>query len=217
MTNKMRALNQADRVIQHIDQTLSFLCNRQSNQLQRPNPAISYPEAKLLPQQIKNTIGLMRVNHSGEIAAQGLYQGQALTAKLVGTREHMEKAALEEIDHLTWCYQRLTELGGRSSYLDPIWYLGALLMGAGAGLIGDHWSLGFIAETERQVSAHLENHLSQLAQSDQKTQSILLQMKEDEERHAQHALESGGNKLPQPIKFLMRLASKLMVTTAYYF
>ena len=129
----------------------------------------------------------------------------------------MQQAAQEEIDHLAWCQERLTELGGRSSYLDPLWYLGALCIGATAGLIGDKWSLGFIAETENQVSEHLQNHLGLLPPQDKKSEHILVAMKTDEERHATHAIETGGAPLPALVKFFMRLSAKVMVKTAYYF
>ena len=151
------------------------------------------------------------------MAAQGLYQGQALTARLENVRQQMAQAAQEEIDHLAWCRERLEALGSRGSYLDPLWYVGAVLIGALAGMAGDRWSLGFIAETEHQVSTHLQNHLDKLPPHDKKSECILAQMKRDEEQHAADALAAGGAPLPTPIKALMHLASKIIFTTPYYF
>lgn len=210
----MRHYSLQDRILLHLEQSISMFCRKPV--AKRDNPALPYAEAKLSPKQIRHQIGLMRVNHAGEMAAQGLYQGQALTAKQAHTELHMKQAAQEEIDHLAWCQDRLTELGGRTSYLDPLWYVGALLIGATAGMAGDHWSLGFIAETENQVSTHLANHLARCATEDRKTQSILTQMKNDEEQHAAQALAHGGIQLPKPIQWLMKCTSKIMVTTAYY-
>ena len=212
----MRQTSSIDQFIQHVDRAFGFLSQQKSSAM-RENPAHALAEPELSPAEIKHTIGLMRVNHAGEVAAQGLYQGQALTAHDAETAEHMQQAAQEEIDHLAWCQERLTELGGRSSYLDPLWYLGALCIGATAGLIGDKWSLGFIAETENQVSEHLQNHLGLLPTQDKKSEHILVAMKTDEERHATHAIETGGAPLPALVKFFMRLSAKVMVKTAYYF
>ena len=212
----MRQTSSIDQFIQHVDRAFGFLSQQKSSAM-RENPAHALAEPELSPAEIKHTIGLMRVNHAGEVAAQGLYQGQALTAHDAETAEHMQQAAQEEIDHLAWCQERLTELGGRSSYLDPLWYLGALCIGATAGLIGDKWSLGFIAETENQVSEHLQNHLGLLPPQDKKSEHILVAMKTDEERHATHAIETGGAPLPALVKFFMRLSAKVMVKTAYYF
>lgn len=210
----MRRYTLTDRLIGSLEQGLTFLCT--PSQATRPSPALRYPEAELSPKQIRQQIALMRINHAGEIAAQGLYQGQALTAQWAHTRAHMEQAAKEEIDHLAWCQERLQELGGRSSYGDPLWYFGALFIGAVAGIAGDRWSLGFIAETENQVSAHLANHLMRSAKEDEKTQRILMQMKTDEEQHATQAIEAGAASLPKPIQWLMKLTAKFMVCTAYY-
>jgi ubiquinone biosynthesis monooxygenase Coq7 len=158
----------------------------------------------------------MRVNHAGEIAAQGLYQGQAATAELPEVRAAMEQAAEEENDHLAWCEARLAELGSRPSVLGPLWYAGAFAIGAGAGLVGDRWSLGFVAETERQVVRHLEEHLGMLPADDARSRAILEQMKEDELAHGSAALEAGGAELPRPVKALMGLVSKLMTRGAYW-
>lgn len=159
---------------------------------------------------------LMRINHAGEVAAQGLYQGQALTAKLPQVRQQMERAALEENDHLSWCRERAETLGTHTSYLDPIWYLGSVAIGASAGLAGDKWSLGFVAETERQVVRHLEDHLHQLPAHDLKSRAILEQMKIDEGQHATGAMSAGGAELPTPVKKLMGLMSKVMTRTAFW-
>ena len=159
---------------------------------------------------------LMRINHAGEVAAQGLYQGQALTARLPHVREQMEKAALEENDHLEWCRKRSNELGTHTSLLDPLWYTGSVAIGAAAGLAGDKWSLGFVAETERQVVKHLDSHLEQLPEHDVESRAILEQMKIDEGNHATTATSAGGVELPTPIKKLMGLTSKIMTKTAYW-
>jgi ubiquinone biosynthesis monooxygenase Coq7 len=157
----------------------------------------------------------MRVNHAGEIAAQGLYQGQALTAKLERVREQMERSALEEEDHLAWCENRLTELGSGPSALAPLWFGGAYAMGALAGAAGDRWSLGFVVETERQVVEHLESHLEHLPEADKKSRAVVAQMRADEQEHAQVAKRAGAADLPAPIKALMRLTAKVMTTTVY--
>jgi ubiquinone biosynthesis monooxygenase Coq7 len=159
---------------------------------------------------------LMRINHAGEVAAQGLYQGQALTARLPQVRQQMERAALEENDHLDWCEKRAKELGSHVSVLNPVWYAGSAAIGALAGLAGDKWSLGFVAETEKQVVKHLEEHLAQLPAHDEKSRAILEQMKEDEGHHATVALEAGGAELPYPLKKLMGLTSKIMTRTAFW-
>ncbi|MCD6046588.1 MAG: putative ubiquinone biosynthesis protein [Gammaproteobacteria bacterium] len=212
----MRQLTFIDRVLGQVHQALELSLQKPAHTT-RENPALHLAEPMLSPHEIKHAAALMRINHAGEIAAQGLYQGQALTARLPNIRKQMEQAALEEIDHLVWCRERLEELGSHTSYLDPIWYLGAVLIGAAAGLAGDQWSLGFIAETEHQVSAHLQNHLEKLPEEDKKSERILTQMKIDEEQHAENALKAGGVNLPAPIKLMMRVASKVMVKTAYHF
>lgn len=182
----------------------------------RPNPANGEIETSLSDNERRVTVGLMRVNHAGEVAAQALYQGQGLTAKLPNVREKMERAALEENDHLAWCEQRLAELGSRTSLLNPLWYAGSFAIGAAAGLAGDKWSLGFVVETERQVVHHLDQHLARLPEADRKSRAILEQMKEEEQRHATAALAGGAAELPAPVKGLMRLTSKVMTTTAFY-
>lgn len=183
---------------------------------QRPNPAAAQPEAGLDATARELAGRLMRINHAGEICAQALYQGQALTARLSDVREKMERAAQEENDHLAWTAERVRELGTHTSYLNPLWYAGSFAIGAAAGLAGDKWSLGFVAETEHQVIRHLEGHLARLSPQDAKSRAILEQMKEDEARHATVAIEHGAAEFPEPVKRLMRLTSKVMTTTAYY-
>jgi ubiquinone biosynthesis monooxygenase Coq7 len=203
-----------DHILTNVDNGVRTLFGE--NHSGRPNPAETQPEAEL-SEADKDLAGrLMRINHAGEVAAQGLYQGQALTAKLPDIREQMEAAAQEEIDHLAWCKSRTESLGTHTSYLDPFWYAGSMTIGAIAGLAGDKWSLGFVNETEKQVVRHLEGHLYQLPQQDDKSRAILEQMKTDEQHHATTALEAGAAELPSPIKKAMTLASKVMTKTAYW-
>ncbi len=183
---------------------------------ERPNPAQHATETDLSETERQLAGRLMRINHAGEVAAQGLYQGQALTARLPHIRQQMERAALEENDHLDWCEKRARELGTHVSILNPLWYTGSAAIGALAGLAGDKWSLGFVAETEKQVVKHLEEHLTQLPEHDDKSRAILEQMKEDESHHATVALEAGGAELPEPVKKLMGLTSKIMTRTAFW-
>ncbi len=204
----------ADHIIANLDQAARTVFGRPTP-TERANPGGSVAENRLSDRERLESARLMRVNHAGEVAAQALYQGQALTAKLPGVRARMERAALEENDHLLWCEQRLDELGSHTSYLNPLWHAGSLLIGACAGLAGDKWSLGFVAETEHQVVAHLQNHLSSLPQSDLKSRAILEQMAEDEGRHATVAVQAGGANLPAPVKTAMSLISSIMTRTAY--
>ncbi|WP_101925631.1 MULTISPECIES: 2-polyprenyl-3-methyl-6-methoxy-1,4-benzoquinone monooxygenase [Luteimonas] len=181
----------------------------------RPNPAADTPDIALNEQERRHAAGLMRINHVGEICAQGLYFGQAAVAREAGTRAHLLEAAQEETDHLAWCAQRLRELDSRPSLFNPLWYAGSYALGAAAGLRGDGWNLGFVVETERQVEAHLDEHLQTLPEADQRSREILRKMKEDEARHAAHAEEAGARILPQPIPRLMATASSLMKAVAY--
>ena len=183
---------------------------------ERKNPATEIPDNELTQEQQKHVARLMRINHTGEVCAQALYQGQAVTAKLPDVRDSMERAAMEENDHLDWCENRLKELDDRKSLLNPLWYAGSFVIGATAGIAGDKWSLGFVAETEKQVTAHLDDHLSKLPTQDEKSRAILNQMREDELHHATTALEAGGAELPFPIKTAMKLTSKVMTKTVYY-
>jgi ubiquinone biosynthesis monooxygenase Coq7 len=158
----------------------------------------------------------MRVNHAGEVAAQALYAGQALTAKGAATQTAMLDAVQEEADHLAWCSQRIGELGGRTSVLNPLWYAGSFAIGALAGLAGDKVSLGFVAETEKQVVQHLDTHLRALPHGDTRTRAIIEQMRIDEARHGQNATNAGANALPTPVQRLMKFTSKIMTRTAYW-
>lgn len=182
----------------------------------RPDPAENQAEAALDEAERRDVARLMRVNHAGEVCAQALYQGQALTARLPGVRDKLERAALEENDHLSWCARRTRELGGRTSLLNPLWYTGSFAIGALAGLAGDKWSLGFLAETENQVVRHLDGHLARLPEQDARSRAVLEQMREDEGRHATTAFDAGGAELPAPVKALMTLTSKAMTRTAYW-
>jgi ubiquinone biosynthesis monooxygenase Coq7 len=182
---------------------------------ERANPADAVEDTELSDTQRRLAAGLMRVNHAGEVSAQALYQGQALTARLADVRDSMERAAMEENDHLAWCEQRVHELGDHTSYLNPLWYSGSLAIGALAGLAGDKWSLGFVAETERQVVRHLDDHLQRLPAHDAKSRAIVAQMKQDEARHATTALQAGGAQLPAPVKKLMTLMSRVMTRAAF--
>jgi len=212
----MRHTNLLDTFLSEIDNALRTLLPPTRRVSNRCSPAKDIDDAPLSMQEKKHSAGLMRVNHTGEVCAQALYQGQALTAQLTHIKKQMSDAAAEEVDHLAWCEERLYELNSKTSILNPLWYSGSILLGAFAGWAGDKVSLGFVAETERQVSAHLQNHLHKLPASDQKSQAILMQMKEDEMQHATAALEAGGIALPYPIKQLMHLVSKLMTQSSYY-
>ncbi len=183
----------------------------------RPNPAVAAgPDAAPLAEDERRLAGaLMRVNHVGEVCAQALYQAQALTARSEPLRHQMLEAAREETDHLAWTQQRLAELGDRTSWLNPLWYAGAFGIGLLAGRLGDRVSLGFVVETERQVEAHLAGHLSRLPAADERSRAIVEAMKDDEARHADHALAAGGVPLPAPVRWLMRGAAKLMTVTAH--
>jgi 3-demethoxyubiquinol 3-hydroxylase len=186
------------------------------HQADRANPASDIAETVFDKQQRQQAAALMRVNHVGEVCAQALYQGQALTARSLEIKHKLNKAAQEEIDHLVWCQQRISELNGRSSFLNPLWYVGSFTIGAITGLIGDKISLGFLAETEHQVEQHLTDHLQQLPASDQKSRKILEQMRKDEIQHAQSAEQAGAVELPAVVQFTMRCMSKIMTTTAYW-
>ena len=181
----------------------------------RENPAEPAIDNELSSTERAASICLMRVNHAGEVCAQALYQGQALTARSHETRKKMTQAAVEENDHLTWCRQRIQQLGGHTSLLNPVWYAGSLAMGAASGLLGDKWSLGFLAETETQVVKHLEGHLQRLPAGDNKSHAILKQMQTDEAKHQAAAIKAGGVELPVPVKKMMSLMSKIMTTTTY--
>lgn len=210
----MRHYSGIDRLIQSFDQGLRSLVPGATS-AHRENPAQTR-SAPLSVSEARHVAGLMRVNHSGEVCAQALYHGQALTAKLPNVRREMEQAAIEEQDHLAWCEDRLKELDSVPSILNPVWYGLSFAMGAAAGIAGDQYSLGFVAETERQVSLHLNDHLSQLPQQDDRSRKILEQMNEDELHHRDTALQAGGVDLPFPVRITMTAISKLMTKTSYY-
>ena len=210
----MRQYSPIDKAIANVDKALKTLIPF-SNRSHQPNPADRHEEGEVEVQKLKHIAGLMRINHTGEVCAQGLYQGQAATAKLTEVRTTMEQAADEEIDHLVWCEQRLKQLNARTSLLNPAFYGMSFTIGAVAGLIGDKYSLGFVAATEEQVCKHLQSHLDQIPESDQKSRAILLQMLEDEKKHATVALQSGGIDYPPRIKQFMSLVAKAMTKTTY--
>ena len=182
----------------------------------RPVPGDVLPDAPLDETQRRLSASLMRVNHSGEVCAQALYQGQALTAREPSARRALEQAAAEETEHLAWTERRIAALGGSKSVLNPLFYAGSFVIGAASGLLGDKWNLGFLAETERQVAHHLEGHLQRLPAEDRKSRAILEQMRDDEARHATSASNHGGAELPEPVKAAMKVSSKVMTETAYW-
>lgn len=204
----------ADKFILEFDRMLrTVFAVARSN---RPTPGRDLPESPLSEDERRHVVGLMRVNHCGEICAQALYQGQSLTSRRPEVREALRQAGEEETEHLAWTEERISALGGRKSLLNPLWYGGALLMGGVAGRCGERWNLGFLAETERQVEAHLQGHLARMPTQDGKSLAVVAQMKEDEARHADTAVRLGAAELPAPIKGLMKVAAKVMTSTAYY-
>lgn len=210
-----RQINFADKCVFELDKALTTIWGQPQGS-GRESPAAKLPEAALSEVQRRHNAALMRVNHAGEVSAQALYQGQALTAKLPDVRLAMQQAAAEENDHLIWCQQRLTALNGHRSVLNPIWYTGSFLLGALAGKAGDKWSLGFVAETEKQVEAHLNDHLGQLNSEDAASEAVLRQMQTDEIHHGQQALQAGGVALPVPVQKLMAAVSKVMTRSSYW-
>lgn len=180
-----------------------------------PSPAGDLPDVEFNEQQRRHAAGLMRINHTGEVCAQALYAGQAATARTSKVRTEMKQAALEEVDHLAWCAERLEELGSRPSLLNPFWYAGSFSIGAAAGLAGDPWSLGFVEATERQVEAHLNDHLDTLPPGDERSRAIVRQMAEDEARHADMAVEHGAQTIPAPIQKFMGLTADVMKMIVY--
>jgi ubiquinone biosynthesis monooxygenase Coq7 len=181
----------------------------------RPYPDAEVAESAMSDAEKRHAAGLMRVNHSGEVCAQALYQGQALTARDPEVQKALQAASDEETEHLAWCERRLTELGSHKSVLNPLWYAGSFTLGAIAGALGDKWNLGFLAETERQVEGHLNGHLEQLPEQDAKSRAIVEQMKADEVKHAETAIAHGGAPLPLPVKLAMQATSKILTHTAY--
>ncbi len=208
--------NLGDTLISHFDRALKTLVPG-SVQAARENPANAVAGEELSVAEQKHSAGLMRINHTGEVCAQALYQGQSLTARLPEVQKAMTQAADEEIDHLNWCEQRLQELNSQPSLLNPLWYGMSYGLGALAGLAGDKWSLGFVAETERQVCLHLDEHLQKLPAGDQASQAILRQMREDEARHATVAENAGAAALPEPVTRSMSMMAALMKKLVYRF
>lgn len=210
----MRNHSPLDKLLMSADNALKTLFG--GYQAKQKSPAEEIQSDEMSAQQSKHAAGLMRVNHCGEVCAQALYQGQALTAKLADVRDKMQQAAAEENDHLAWCSQRLQQLDSHSSLLNPFWYASSFTLGALAGLAGDKWSLGFVAETENQVVRHLDDHLQKLPAEDLPSRAIIQRMREDELKHATHAIESGAAELPAAVTSMMRLMSKVMTSTVYY-
>ena len=209
-----RRLSPLDRLIATFDQAARTVLAPSTSS--RPYPADGLPETVQSDSDRKHVAALMRVNHAGEVAAQALYQGQALVAGHEGTRQALLDAGREETDHLAWCSRRIHELGGRTSILAPVWYGGSFTIGAIAALASDRASLGFVAETERQVVEHLQSHLQQLPEGDRRTKAIIEQMSDDEARHGKDAMTAGGITLPSVARRLMQFTAKIMTRTAYW-
>ena len=210
-----RSINTLDKILTSIDSMRLFIASNQPKTY-RENPAKGIPETNLTTAQRSHAAALMRVNHAGEVAAQGLYEGQAVFARDSSVKEQMIEAANEELDHLNWCRERIEELDEKPSKLDPIWYSGSLIIGSLAGFIGDKWSLGFIEETERQVSNHLTKHLGLLPKEDQRSRKIVTQMRLEEEQHQANAKKAGAEELPKFIRYLMMITSKVMTKMSYH-
>jgi len=210
-----RELSPIDRLLAGADNALRTVA-APAGRPARDNPATSIEESDLSAAEKSHAAGLMRVNHAGEVAAQALYKGHATVARDERIEQEMRQAAAEEFDHLAWCEQRIHELGEAPSRLSPIWYAGAYAIGAASGMLGDKWSLGFIAETERQVCAHLDSHLAGLPSEDARSRAIVERMRDEEAKHGENAVEAGAADLPGPIKSLMRITAKVMTKTAYW-
>jgi len=212
-TDELRHYNFADGLINHLDRALNSVFCKQTTVRDYPAQAVS--EADLSATEKKHAAALMRVNHAGEISAQALYHGQSVTARDPKLKDELHHASLEESEHLNWCRQRLDELGEQPSRLDPLWYAGSFAIGVAAGVVGDRWNLGFLAATEHQVVRHLESHLQRLPQQDERSRAIVTQMKTDELGHAHLAESLGAADLPQVVKNMMQLSSKVMTTLAH--
>ena len=208
-----RTLTPLDRLLAGCERALEAIAG--SPAAQRPSPAAGIAETDMDDSERRHAAGLMRINHTGEVCAQALYFGQAALARSVDNRDHLLHAAAEETDHLAWCAQRLQQLNSRPSLLNPLWYAGSYAIGAAAALAGDALSLGFVVETERQVEAHLAEHLQKLPAQDERSRAVLAQMQADEIRHAQAAQQRGGIALPLPLPTLMQLSSLVMKAVAY--
>ncbi len=212
---KTRQLSPLDKILVGANNALRTIATP-AGRPTRSNPAEKLSDIDLDDRQKAHAAGLMRVNHAGEVAAQALYQGHATVARDKNIEKQMKRAADEEFDHLAWCEQRIHELGQKPSRLSPLWYAGAYAIGAASGILGDKWSLGFIAETERQVCSHLDSHLHQLPKDDAKSRAIVKQMRDEEEEHGENAVGAGAAELPRPIIRLMRATAKVMTKTAYW-
>lgn len=213
LKRNFRHQNLADRMIGELDRALNnIFCEQKSSRPYPASDAVDIPGLNSEEKQL--AAGLMRVNHAGEMAAQALYQGQSLTARDPSLSQKLHQASIEEADHLNWCRNRLKELDAKPSLLDPLWYAGSFAIGMAAGIAGDRWNLGFLAETEKQVVRHLDSHLERLPVDDRRSRAIVEQMKVDEQGHADLAEALGAAKLPDPIKGLMKLTSKVMTTLA---
>jgi ubiquinone biosynthesis monooxygenase Coq7 len=210
-----RHYSAVDQLVMRLHQALSGVAPPASGDA-RPNPAEGVAPGELDAEASRHAAGLMRVNHAGEVAAQALYQGHALVARSPEIREHMLAAAAEELSHLAWCEARLRELDSHPSRLDPLWYAGSFSIGVLAGLAGDRWSLGFVEETEKQVSEHLTGHLDQLPDGDARSRAIVEAMRADEERHGAEAVAAGAQPLPRAVRELMRAAARVMTRSAYW-
>lgn len=211
--NQARHLSALDHLLSGFQRALETVAG--APEPARPSPAQGIDEADMDEHERRHAAGLMRINQTGEVCAQALYDGQSLLARNQQTRAHLQHAAAEETDHLAWCNQRLEQLSSRPSLLNPVWYAGSYLMGAGAALVGDRVSMGFVVETERQVEAHLADHLQRLPPQDARSLAVLGQMQTDEARHADQAQARGATSLPFPVPGLMKLASRAMKVVAY--
>ncbi len=211
-----RTYSRTDQAIIGFSRLLDTAMPSNSHPAVRPFPGGAGDDDALSDEERRRSGRYMRVNHVGEVCAQALYRSQALTARDAHVRERMRHAAAEENDHLAWCEQRIEELGARKSLLNPLWSIGAFTIGGIAGMAGDQWSLGFVAETERQVVAHLEDHLGKLPEKDTRSREVVAQMKKDEHQHAETAVAAGAAELPPPVKGLMRLAAGVMTSTAHW-
>lgn len=210
-----RRFTRIDRFVSGIDEVLRGMAGTPASS-NRPNPGARIGTGTLTAKERRHAAGLMRVNHAGEVAAQGLYHGHGIVARDLGVTRQMQAAAAEERDHLAWCEQRLRELDARPSRLRPVWYAGAWLIGAASGVLGDRWSLGFVEETERQVAEHLSGHLDRLPTDDARSRAIVMQMRADEERHGAEARTAGAGELPALVRRLMRVSAKVMTRTSYH-
>lgn len=210
-----RQLTPIDRLIAGMDGFLKTVTSTPTHAA-RDNPAKDIADEPMTPAEQSRSAALMRVNHAGEIAAQGLYQGHAAVARDASVEDQMQRAADEELDHLAWCQERLKELGSGPSRLNPLWYGGAFVIGAASGILGDRWSLGFIEETERQVVEHLNGHLDRLPAADAKSRAIVRRMRDEEALHGRNARNAGATHLPAPIRSAMRFTARIMTETAYW-